>query len=100
MTDDLPGEQQSPAMDEFQERLRKEGLEISWQPIYNAGVNPVASRLRTADIAKPVVQGLLRATFQILRSGATDGQNATRSAKPTQLEQLQAGPYLSAVPEN
>jgi len=57
-------------MDEFQERLRKEGLETSWQPTYNAGANPVPIRLRTADIAKPVVQELLRATFQILASGA------------------------------
>ena len=68
--DGLRGEQQSPAMDEFQERLRKEGLETSWQPTYNAGANPVPIRLRTADIAKPVVQELLRATFQILASGA------------------------------
>lgn len=68
--DGLRGEQQSPAMDEFQERLRKEGLETSWQPTYNAGANPVPIRLRTADIAKPVVQELLRATFQVLASGA------------------------------
>ena len=58
-------------MDEFQERLRKEGMETSWQPTYNAGANPVPIRLRTADIAKPVVQELLRATFGILASGAT-----------------------------
>ena len=69
--DGLRGEQQSPAMDEFQERLRKEGLETSWQPTYNAGANPVPIRLRTADLAKPVVQELLRATFEILASGAT-----------------------------
>ena len=68
--DGLRGEQQSPAMDEFQERLRKEGLETSWQPTYNAGANPVPVRLRTPDIPKPVVQDLLRATFQILDSGA------------------------------
>ena len=68
--DGLRGEQQSPAMDEFQERLRKEGLETSWQPTYNAGANPVPVRLRQADLAKPVVQELLRATFEILDSGA------------------------------
>jgi hypothetical protein len=68
--DGLRGEQQSPAMDEFQERLRKEGIETSWQPTYNAGANPVPVRLRQADLAKPVVQELLRATFEILDSGA------------------------------
>ncbi|HCU96174.1 MAG TPA: hypothetical protein DHU96_27025 [Actinobacteria bacterium] len=68
--DGLRGEQQSPAMDEFQERLRKEGLETSWQPTYNAGANPVPIRLRQADLAKPVVQELLRATFEILDPGA------------------------------
>jgi hypothetical protein len=57
-------------MDEFQERLRKEGLETSWQPTYNAGANPVPIRLRQADLVKPVVQELLRATFQILDAGA------------------------------
>jgi hypothetical protein len=68
--DNLRGDQQSPAMDIFQERLREEGLETSWQPTYNAGANPVAIRLRQADLDKPVVQDLLRATFEILDQGA------------------------------
>lgn len=68
--DGLRGEQQSPAMDEFQERLRKEGLETTWQPTYNAGANPVPVRLRKVDLDKPVVQDLLRATFDILDQGA------------------------------
>jgi hypothetical protein len=57
--DGLRGEVQSPAMDE------------SWQPTYNAGANPVPIRLRQADLVKPVVQELLRATFEILDTGAT-----------------------------
>jgi hypothetical protein len=69
--DGLRGEVQSPAMDEFQERLRKEGLEASWQSTYNAGANPVPIRLRQADLGKPVVQELLRATFEILDPSAT-----------------------------
>ena len=69
--DGLRGDQQSPAMDAFQERLREDGLETSWQPTYNAGANPVAIRLRRPDLDKPVVQDLLRATFQILDQGAT-----------------------------
>jgi hypothetical protein len=69
--DGLRGEEQSPAMDEFQERLRQEGLETSWQATYNAGANPVPIRLQKADLTKPVVQELLRATFEILAPGAT-----------------------------
>jgi hypothetical protein len=68
--DGLRGDQQSPAMDDFQERLRAEGLETTWQPTYNAGANPVPVRLRQADLSKPVVQQLLRATFEILDPGA------------------------------
>ena len=80
--DGLRGEQQSPAMDEFQERLRKEGLETSWQPTYNAGANPVPIRLRQADLAKPVVQELLRATFEILDQERCRGQNGKRNLRP------------------
>jgi hypothetical protein len=57
-------------MDIFQERLREEGLETSRQPTCNTGANPVAIRLRQADLDKPVVQDLLRATFEILDQGA------------------------------
>jgi hypothetical protein len=64
--DGLRGDQQSPAMDIFQERLRQEGIETTWQYSYNAGANPVPIRLRQEDLARPVVQDLLRATFGIL----------------------------------
>jgi hypothetical protein len=67
----LHSEQQSPAMDVFQERLREDGLETNWQPTYNAGANPVSIRLRQADLDKPSVQDLLQATFEILGPGAT-----------------------------
>jgi hypothetical protein len=36
----------------------------------SAGSNPVPIRLRKADLAEPVVHDLLRATFEILASGA------------------------------
>jgi hypothetical protein len=66
----LRGEEQSPAMGLFQERLREEGIETTWQPTYNAGADPVPVMLRQDDLAKPVVQDLLRATFEILDHGA------------------------------
>jgi hypothetical protein len=78
--DGLRGEQQSPAMDEFQERLRDQGLDTSWQPTYNAGANPVPIRLQKADLDKPVVRELLRATFEILDPGAVPWSE--RQAQP------------------
>jgi hypothetical protein len=46
--------------------FREDGLETNWQPTYNACANPVSIRLRQADLDKPAVQDLLRATFEIL----------------------------------
>jgi hypothetical protein len=68
--DGLKGDEQSPAMDVFQERLRDIGVEINWTPAYNAGSNPVAVTLTRADINKPEVRDFLRATFHILDHGA------------------------------
>jgi hypothetical protein len=62
-------EQPSVAFDRFVERLRSTGLEPSWQRTYNAGANPIALRLRRADIRKQAVQELLRASFEILETG-------------------------------
>jgi len=78
--DGLHGEQQSPAMDVFQERLREDGLETNWQPTYNAGTNPVSIRLRQADLDKPAVQDLLRATFEILGRGRAVVRTPGRAA--------------------
>jgi hypothetical protein len=63
-------------------------LESSWQPTCNAGANPVPIRLRTAAIAKPVVQELLRATFQIPGSGAApwSGRHAQPEADATEAD--------------
>jgi hypothetical protein len=61
-------------------RLRKEGLETNWQPTYNAGANPVPVRLRQADLARPVIQELLRATFAILHAAAVPWSE--RQAQP------------------
>lgn len=88
--DGLRGEQQSPAMDVFQERLREEGIETTWQPTYNAGANPVPIRLRQDDLAKPVVQDLLRATFEILDPGAVPWSE--RQPETTTQADAAAGP--------
>jgi hypothetical protein len=64
-------EQPSVAFDYFEERLRSVGLEPGWQRTYNAGANPVSIRLRRADLDKEPVQGLLRASFEILETAAS-----------------------------
>jgi hypothetical protein len=56
-------------MESFRERLHDEGLEAAWQRTYNAGSNPISMRLRRSDLEKPVVQELLRASFEILEPG-------------------------------
>jgi len=67
--DGTKGEEPSVAVERFRERLRAAGLDISWQPTYNAGANPVCIRLRLPDLQNPVVQELLRASFEILAQG-------------------------------
>jgi hypothetical protein len=62
-------EEPSVAMETFRERLHDEGLEAAWQRTYNAGSNPISMRLRRSDLDKPVVQELLRASFEILEPG-------------------------------
>ena len=83
--DGLRGDEPSPAMESFQERLREEGLEATWQSTYNAGSNPVTIRLRRKDLDRPVVQDLLRASFEILEAGA----------RPWSERQPAAGPALA-----
>ncbi len=67
--DGTKGEEPSVAVERFRERLRDARLDISWQPAYNAGANPVCIRLRLPDLDNPVVQELLRASFEILAQG-------------------------------
>ena len=80
--DGLKGDEPSVALEELRERLRETGLEAAWQPTYNAGANPVAIRLRTADLEKPALQTLLRASFEILDDGAApwSERHAAKSA--------------------
>ena len=63
-------ERPSLAFERFEESLRAEGLSPTWQPSYNAKANPICLRLRIEDLQRPVVQELLRASFEILRPGA------------------------------
>lgn len=60
----------SLAFENFEPRLREAGVTASWVPNYNAKANPVSVRLRRPDLAHPVVQELLTASFQILQPGA------------------------------
>jgi len=64
------GEEPSVAFEHFEAKLREAGLSASWQPSYNAKANPVNIRLRREDLDRPVVQELLRASYNILSEGA------------------------------
>lgn len=67
--DGLRGQSSSPAFEAFEGRLEADGVDIAWQPTYNAGSNPVAVRLTRVDLGKPSVQELLAATFRALETG-------------------------------
>ena len=63
-------DQASLAFESFELRLQDEGLTASWTTNYNAGANPIAIRLVLADLERPVVQDLLRASHEALDPGA------------------------------
>ena len=63
-------DQPSLAFESFEARLQDEGLTASWAPKYNAGANPIGLRLVDADLQRPVVQELLRASHAALGPGA------------------------------
>jgi hypothetical protein len=68
--DGTRSDEPSVAFEQFEARLREEGLSASWQPTYNAKANPVVVRLRPQDLERPAVQELLRASYDILAEGA------------------------------
>jgi hypothetical protein len=72
------------AMESFRERLHDEGLEAAWQRTYNAGSNPISMRLRRSDLDRPVVQKLLRASFEILEPGMAPWSERHSSAYQAQ----------------
>jgi len=83
--DGTKGEEPSVAVERFRERLRDAGLDISWQPAYNAGANPVCIRLRLPDLENPVVQELLQASFEILAQGTAPWSERHPPAAPEDL---------------
>jgi hypothetical protein len=80
--DGLKGDEPSVAFESLRDHLVRAGLEAGWQPTYNAGANPVAIRLRRADIQKPAVQTLLRASFEVLEDGAAPWSERNPAAPP------------------
>ncbi len=63
-------DEESPAYEYFREQLIEAGLAPSWTPTYNAGANPITVRLNKADLEKPAVQQLLRASYRFLAEKA------------------------------
>jgi hypothetical protein len=91
-------EDASLAFEQFEPRLREVGVTASWVPNYNAKANPVSIRLRRADLEKPVVQELLRASFEILRDGAPAWSERAASTPPRAESQPAAGPSVIGSP--
>jgi hypothetical protein len=73
----------SVAFEQFEARLREEGLSANWQPTYNAKANPVVVRLRRQDLERPVVQDLLRASYDILAEGAQPWSERAPIGRPS-----------------
>jgi hypothetical protein len=82
-------EEPSVAMESFRERLHDEGLEAAWQRTYNAGSNPISMRLQRSDLDKPVVQELLRASFEILEPGMAPWSERRSSPQHPQADAAQ-----------
>ena len=60
----------SLAFEGFEPQLSEAGITAAWVPNYNAKANPVSLRLRRADLELPIVQQILRASYEILQAGA------------------------------
>ena len=78
--DGTRSDEPSVAFAQFETRLAAEGLSANWQPTYNAKANPVVVRLRRQDLERPVVQDLLRASYDILAEGAQPWSERTAGA--------------------
>ena len=55
--DGTRSDEPSVAFEQFEARLREEGLSASWQPTYNAKANPVVVRLRRQDLDRACCSG-------------------------------------------
>jgi len=61
------------------------GLTPSWTPTYNAGANPITVWLNKADLAKPAVQDLLRASYRFLAEESAVQMSGPQSRTATML---------------
>lgn len=77
--DGTRSDEPSVAFEQFEAGLREEGLSASWQPTYNAKANAVVVRLRRQDLERPMVQELLRGSYEILADGAQPWSERGRS---------------------
>jgi hypothetical protein len=78
--DDSRSDDPSLAFEDFEPRLRDEGVTASWVPNYNARANPVSLRLRRPDLDRPVIQELLRASYEILQDGTQPWSERLRTS--------------------
>lgn len=81
----------SPAFEALSSQLKDVGLEPGWQTTYNAGANPIVVRLRRADLGRPAVQELLRATFTCLGNDAETWSESHPMASATSADPAGTG---------
>lgn len=88
--DGVRGIEASVAFEAFRERLKADGLDITWVANYDAGAHTISLRLRCGDLQKPAVQELLRASYEALEPGATPWteRNAATSASQPEASAL------------
>ncbi len=84
----------SLAFESFEPRLSAAGITAAWVPNYNAMANPVSLRLRRVDLELPIVQQVLRASYEILQAGARPWSQ--RNAATATDESVAGGAVTSA----
>ena len=88
----------SVAFEQFEAGLREEGLSAWWQPTYNAKANPVVVRLRRQGLERPVVQDLLRASYDILAEGAQPWSERSATAPAEAVAVAPAPEIVTSAP--
>jgi hypothetical protein len=92
----------SLAFESLEPRLAEAGITAAWVPGYNARANPVSVRLRRAELELPIVQQVLRASYEILQAGAqpwSQRSAATATSKSVADRQITRVPAATARDE-
>ena len=79
--DGVHDQEPSPAFEAFKEKLASAGVNLTWAYGYDGGTHPVSIGLTKADLEKPEVRELLRASYEITDEDAVPWSD--RQAPPS-----------------